>query len=106
MVAPSPVIEFPFSVGLRAIHDGLNVARFWRLRADLDLLGRITVVTEWGRIGTRGHTKRMTFDDADNARRQIASSLNRRGTAERRVGVAYAAEGLAGAQAPLPFIEF
>jgi predicted DNA-binding WGR domain protein len=51
VVAPvGPVI-------LRRIDPGKNMARFYSMEVEQDLLGRVVLVRRWGRIGSTGKTR-------------------------------------------------
>jgi predicted DNA-binding WGR domain protein len=42
---------------LRRIDPGKNMARFYSLEVERDLLGRVVLVRRWGRIGKAGQTR-------------------------------------------------
>ena len=44
-------------VVLRRIDPAKNMARFYSLEVERDLLGRVVLVRRWGRIGTAGKTR-------------------------------------------------
>lgn len=80
----------PFDpVELVAIDDTQNVRRRWRIAAYRDLFGRVMIETDWGRIGTGGQALIRSFADEGEAQRYVRGLLMRRGTASRRIGVAY-----------------
>lgn len=45
----------------------LNMARFYRIDVQPTLFGEMSVIRDWGRIGTRGQTMTNTFDQRDDA---------------------------------------
>jgi len=77
------------AIELVASDPARNVRRRYTITVTADLFGRVIVETCWGRIGTRGQSKRLSFDDYRAADRHVAATLRRRGTAERRIGVPY-----------------
>jgi len=86
---PLPAAPLPEPIELIAIDSERNIRRRYTIVASIDLFGMIVVETRWGRIGTRGQAKRISFDDREVADRHIAATLRRRGTAKTRIGVAY-----------------
>jgi predicted DNA-binding WGR domain protein len=44
-------------VVLRRVDPSKNMARFYSLEVERDLLGRVVLVRRWGRIGTAGKTR-------------------------------------------------
>lgn len=79
----------PDPIELVALDPEHNVRRRYIIVASVDLFGAIVVETHWGRIGSRGQAKRISFDDREAADRHIAATLRCRDTAKRRIGVAY-----------------
>ena len=77
------------SIELVALDPARNIRRRYSIIVSLDLFGMIVVETCWGRIGARGQAQRHAFPDRAAAERHIAATLRRRGTAEKRIGVAY-----------------
>ena len=62
-----------------------RMARYYRLRAGADLWGRVTVIREWGRIGSPGRVRVDVYDDPAAAPVWLARLLRaklRRGYAE------------------------
>lgn len=82
-IAPTDRIE------LRAIDSERNIARSYAIELSPDLFGSFIVETRWGRIGGRGQSRRVSFDQIEQARRHIAAALQRRATAKKRLGVEY-----------------
>lgn len=78
-----------FSVRLEACDPERGVFRAYRIDVGTDLLGDWLVDVTFGRIGSRGRTKRYLARDEDEARKIVRRCLRRRATAPRRIGVAY-----------------
>lgn len=81
--------NLPESVELVALDPARNIRRRYSIVASFDLFGMIVIETRWGRIGAAGQAQRHAFADHAAADRHIAAILRRRGTAERRIGIAY-----------------
>jgi predicted DNA-binding WGR domain protein len=81
--------QYPDTIELIALDPARNIRRRYAIVASIDLFGAIVVETRWGRIGTRGQLKRLSFEDTAMADRYIAATLRRRSTSTRRIGVAY-----------------
>ena len=67
---------------LRRIDPARNMARFYVLSIQPTLFGGVSVIRNWGRIGTSGQAMMQTFDvnaDADKAFTQLARSKGKRG---------------------------
>lgn len=79
----------PNPVELIALDPARNIRRRYSITVSIDLFGMIVVESRWGRIGARGQAQRHAFADHAAADRYIAALLQKRGTAERRIGVAY-----------------
>lgn len=76
-------------IWLEAKNPDRNVARRYAISRSQDLFGVSIVELTWGRIGTRGQGKRLSFADAADAEHFIAGLLRRRASATRRIGVPY-----------------
>ena len=78
-------------VRLELHDDAHNHHRFYELavRGRADLFSGPSVLVRYGRVGTRGHSLQLSFDTLDDAIREAASRLQRRSTAERRLGARY-----------------
>ncbi len=66
---------------LRRIDAGTNVHRFYTLMIERDLFGRMVLVRQWGRIGTRGRERTDSHDDeapAAEALAKLAAAKRRR----------------------------
>jgi predicted DNA-binding WGR domain protein len=77
--AISPVIE---SLVLRRVDPEHAVARYYSLLIERDLFDNITLVRQWGRIGTHGRElveEHATLDDALKAMDALAQAKRRRG---------------------------
>jgi predicted DNA-binding WGR domain protein len=64
--------------------------RFYCLTVQPTLFGGASLIRDWGRIGTRGKTMMVTFDnpaDAANALMRIERSKKRRGYRETITGI-------------------
>ena len=76
-------------IWLEAIDRPRNIARRYSVALTRDLFGRSIVEFSWGRIGTRGQSRTVSFAQGSEAERFIALLLRRRAGAPRRIGVAY-----------------
>jgi predicted DNA-binding WGR domain protein len=79
----------PIRLHLQAIHPARNIARHYAIEASADLFGHWIVELNWGRIGTRGQGRRVSFEDALEATCFVQGTLIRRASAERRIGAPY-----------------
>lgn len=71
-------------LAFRRIDPARNMARFYLLALQPTLFGDVSLVRNWGRIGTRGQAKVETFataDEAEAALRRIERAKRRRGYA-------------------------
>jgi hypothetical protein len=68
------------AIELQAKHVEANRLRAWRLEAGPDLFGVWVTTVRFGRIGMAGRTLCYPL---------VRARLRRRGTAQRRIGVAY-----------------
>ena len=57
------------SAELRRVDPERNMARFYLLSIQPTLFGRVSLVRNWGRIGTSGQVKIETYDQPDDAHR-------------------------------------
>lgn len=76
-------------IWLEAIDWSRNIARRYSVALTKDLFGSSIVEFSWGRIGTRGQSRTVSFAQGSEADRFIAQLLRRRAGAPRRIGVAY-----------------
>ncbi|SES41181.1 WGR domain-containing protein [Rhizobium sp. NFR03] len=67
---------------LTRVDPARNMARFYMLALQPTLFGGVSVIRNWGRIGTQGQAKIETYDDGDaaaGARSRIENAKRRRG---------------------------
>jgi predicted DNA-binding WGR domain protein len=83
----SPIL--PVRLHLQAIDSARNIARRYAIEASADLFGHIIVDLHWGRIGTKGQSRTLSFAQAQDATRFVRQTLNRRASAKNRLGVGY-----------------
>lgn len=76
-------------IHLQAFAPERNVARRYSIALSSDLFGHWIVELRWGRIGTKGQGRRISFADEGAASRFVRSVLSRRASATRRIGVGY-----------------
>ena len=57
---------------LRRIEPAKKMARFYVLDLEVGLFGHTVLVRRWGRIGTRGQMRAMSFSHEDEALAQFA----------------------------------
>jgi predicted DNA-binding WGR domain protein len=67
---------------MRRIDPGKNMARFYSLEVERDLLGRVVLVRRWGRIGKAGKTRL----DEHRGEGEALMALQALQTAKRRKG--------------------
>ena len=58
---------FPEDIRIERIDTEANMYRFYRLRLLPDLFGGVSLLREWGRIGTQGRLKVELFANAGQA---------------------------------------
>ena len=58
---------FPEDIRVERVDPETNMYRFYRLRLMPDLIGGVSLLREWGRIGTRGRYRIDCFRDAGRA---------------------------------------
>jgi predicted DNA-binding WGR domain protein len=71
-------------VHLRRIDPALNMRRFYRLDVQPDLFGGVSLMKQWGRIGTWGRMMMESFDTEELA----LAALQRQAGRKRRRGYA------------------
>ena len=76
-------------IRLEAVDRQRNIARRYSVALTKDLFGSSIVEFSWGRIGTRGLSRRVSFAQSSEADRFIVRLLRRRAGAPKRIGVAY-----------------
>lgn len=55
---------FPEDIRIERVDREANMYRFYRLRLMPDLFGGVSLLREWGRIGTQGRHRIELFEDA------------------------------------------
>ena len=81
-------------IWLEAMNPARNVACRYAIAVSRDLFGVMMVELSWGRIGSRGQAKTVSFADAAEADKFVDTVLRRRAGAVTRIGVAYCETGL------------
>jgi predicted DNA-binding WGR domain protein len=81
--------HLPHDIQLQAIDPARNIARDYRIEATADLFGHWIIALHWGRIGTRGQSRMVSFSKEAEASRFVRSVLMRRNSSQKRIGVAY-----------------
>ncbi|MBU1836410.1 MAG: WGR domain-containing protein [Alphaproteobacteria bacterium] len=76
-------------IWLEAKNPNLNVARRYAISRSQDLFGVTIVEFSWGRIGTRGQQRKLSFADAGRATKFVEQLLHRRASSQNRIGVCY-----------------
>ena len=76
-------------IWLEAVCAKRNMARRYTVALSRDLFGVSIVEFAWGRIGTRGQGRAVSFASEDEASRFVRQLLRRRASAPMRIGVAY-----------------
>lgn len=76
-------------IWLEAVDRGRNIARRYAIALSQDLFGSAIVQFSWGRIGTRGQSRTVSFAVRQDADRFVAQLLRRRAGAPKRIGIAY-----------------
>lgn len=84
-------LSLPAALHLVAVDVSRNIARAYTILVDRDLFDHWLVETRWGRIGSRGRASIRSFAFEDDARTFVRSTLTRRASARKRIGVAYQA---------------
>jgi hypothetical protein len=77
------------AIELQAKDVDANRLRAWRMEAGPDLFGVWVATVRFGRIGMADRTLGYHFASEADARSFVRAKLRRRGTAKRRIGVAY-----------------
>ncbi len=62
-----------YRLHIQRIDSARNLARFYRLSIQLTLFGDVSVIRNWGRIGTRGHQR---VDHCESEKQTVALFLN------------------------------
>ena len=58
---------FPEDIPIERVDHDINMHRFYRPRLMPDLFGGVSLLREWGRIGTHGRHRIELFEDAGSA---------------------------------------
>ena len=58
---------FPEDIRIERVDSEANMYRFYRLRLLPDLFGGVSLLREWGRIGTQGQHRIELFEDTGQA---------------------------------------
>lgn len=64
---------FPEDIRIERVDHDANMFRFYRLRLMPDLFGGVSLLREWGRIGTQGRLRIECFEDAGSAADAMAA---------------------------------
>jgi predicted DNA-binding WGR domain protein len=88
------LIPLPHHIHLQAIDAGRNIARDYRIEVSPDLFGHIVIELHWGRIGTKGQGRTLSFAEEAPALRFIKAILVKRQSAQKRIGIPYRSVGL------------
>jgi len=86
---PNDDMPVPCSISLRAVNPARNIARHYQIELSCDLFGLWVVDCRWGRIGTSGRARRVSFNAASEAQTYMRGLIRRRAAARRRIGVPY-----------------
>jgi predicted DNA-binding WGR domain protein len=79
----------PRHIHLQAVDHARNIARDYQIEVTADLFGHIIVSLHWGRIGTRGQSRVVSFAAEQSVRHFVKATLAKRQSAKKRIGVAY-----------------
>jgi len=86
---PKDDMPLPCSISLRAVNPARNIARHYQIELSRDLFGLWVVDCRWGRIGTSGRARRVSFQAAGEAQAYMRGLIRRRAAARLRIGVPY-----------------
>ncbi len=64
---------FPKDLRIERVNPETNMYRFYRLRLMPDLFGGVSLLREWGRIGTQGRHRIELFEDTSRAHDAMAA---------------------------------
>jgi predicted DNA-binding WGR domain protein len=79
----------PMRTRLQAIDHTRNIARDYVIEASSDLFGHWIISLHWGRIGTKGQSRMLSFDRQGDAACFVKHTLSRRASARKRIGAEY-----------------
>ncbi len=77
-IAVETLLQFTQHIHLISRDPTRNRARFYLLQWQATLYGDRALVCAWGRIGTRGRSRPLTYQDPSDMRRHITLVLRRR----------------------------
>lgn len=77
------------SLELEATNKERNHFRFYRMDIQKDLFNYWMLTTIYGRIGTKGITKKFAFKNVIEVEKKLHDILKRRKTAHKRIGTNY-----------------
>lgn len=77
------------NIRLLARDDVRNIRRGYRIERSVDLFGHHIVEWGWGRVGTAGEARQVSFAEQTAAVQFVRTLLRRRDSAPRRLGVPY-----------------
>jgi predicted DNA-binding WGR domain protein len=83
------ICTLPARIDMVAISATANIRRHYRIINARDLFDHIVIDLHWGRIGTRGQSKSVSFAAQTDADKFVAQVLRRRASAKKRLGVGY-----------------
>ena len=76
-------------IRLIARDDSANIRRGYQIERSTDLFGHVIIDWHWGRIGTSGQSRRVSFVNDSGATAFVRSLLRRRDGSGKRIGVDY-----------------
>ena len=76
-------------IELIARDDSRNIRRGYQIERSTDLFGHVIIDWHWGRIGTSGQSRRVSFANDSGATAFVRSLLRRRDGSGKRIGVDY-----------------
>jgi predicted DNA-binding WGR domain protein len=79
----------PMRIRLQAVDHSRNIARDYAIEASPDLFGHWIISLHWGRIGTKGQSRMLSFNRQCDAARFVKRTLSRRDSARKRIGAVY-----------------
>lgn len=77
------------SIELEAQNPERNHFRFYRMDVQKDLFNYWMLTTIYGRIGTKGTTKKFAFKNVREVENKVKDILKRRKTSHKRIGTNY-----------------
>ena len=89
MTPNAEIPPLPLRTRLQAVDPARNIARDYVIEASPDLFGQWIVTLFWGRIGTLGQSRALSFAEQAGAACFVRTTLTRRASSRRRIGVDY-----------------